>query len=166
MEIEGIEDYKIPEEALERLKSPDVLRRQMEEGLTFQEIIGYSHETMEKFYHVAHRLFQAQEYEKAADAFLFLTTLNPYVHHYWLGLGMAEQLNGGVQQALLAYAMAVLTNAESPVPHYHSASCYQVLNDRESALQSLQIAINCAGSSPEHSVLKERAIIAKQSLLK
>ncbi|MFQ5730114.1 MAG: CesD/SycD/LcrH family type III secretion system chaperone, partial [Waddliaceae bacterium] len=82
--MENMEEYKIPEEAIEKLKDPEVIRRQIEEGKTFQEIIGYSVDTMEKFYQGAYNLFQQQEYRKAADAFVFLTTLNPYVHNYWL----------------------------------------------------------------------------------
>ena len=38
----------------------------------------YSVDTMEKFYQGAYNLFQQQEYRKAADAFVFPTTLNPF----------------------------------------------------------------------------------------
>lgn len=157
-------EYKIPEEAIEKLKDPEIIRRQIEEGKTFQEVLGYSVEAMEKFYQIAYNLFQQQEYQKAADAFVFLTTLNPYVHNYWLGLGMAEHLDGGYQGALLAYAMAILTDVENPVTHYHSATCYRALSDRQSALLSLEMAIRCAGDKPEHANLKEQALSAKAAM--
>jgi len=162
--MEHMDEYKIPEDAVERLKDPEVIRKQMQEGKTFQEIIGFSPEKMEKFYHIAHNLFLKQEYQKAADAFIFLTTLNPYVHNYWLGLGMSEQLYGGYQGALLAYAMAIMTDVDSPVAHYHSASCYRALDDQQSALRSLDLAIQCSGNTEEHKKLKEQALSAKNAL--
>ena len=121
-------------------------------------------DTMEKFYQGAYNLFHQQEYRKAADAFVFLTTLNPYVHNYWLGLGMAEQLEGGYQEALLAYAMAILSDGSNPVTHYHSATCYRALNDKQSALQSLEMAIRCSGDKAEHLNLKEQALLAKAAM--
>ena len=155
--MEHMEEYKIPEDAIEKLRDPEVIRRQMEEGKTFQEIIGYSNEAMEKFYLIAHGLFQQQEYQKAADAFVFLTTLNPYTHSYWLGLGMSEQLSGSYQGALLAYAMAILTDIEDPVAHYHSATCYRAIGDLKSALQSLKMAIRCTEERDGFTHIKEQA---------
>lgn len=162
--MEHMEEYRIPEEAIERLRDPEVIRRQMEEGKTFQEIIGYSNQTMDKFYQIAHGLFQQQEYSQAADAFVFLTTLNPYTHNYWLGLGMSEQLSGSYQGALLAYAMAILTDIENPVAHYHSASCYRAVGDRRSALQSLKMALRCAEESEGFDYIKAQAASAMQVL--
>lgn len=166
MDIEDMEEYRIPEEVIEKLRDPDIIRRQMKEGKTFQEILGYTPAMMEKFYQGAYNLFQMQEYQKAADAFVFLTTLNPYVHNYWLGLGMAEQLNGGYQGALLAYAMAILNDIGNPLPHYHSASCYRALQDNKSALQSLDMAIRCANAQEQFTALREQAQAAKNAMEK
>jgi len=166
MEKENVGEYFIPKEALEKLKDPEVIRRQVKEGKTFQEIIGYKQDSMEKFYNTAHQLFQKQEYQKAADAFVFLTTLNPYVHNYWLGLGMSEQLTENYQGALLAYAMAILTDVENPITHYQSGNCYRALNEETNAIQSYDMAIRCAADSPEHENIKERASKAKEELEK
>lgn len=165
-EMENVEEYKIPQEAIERLKDPEVIRKQVKEGKTFQEIIGYSKETMEKFYSIARSLFERQEYNKAADAFVFLTTLNPYVHNYWLGLGMSEQLNGGFQGALLAYAMAILTNPENPAAYYQSASCYRSLDDKKNAIMSFELAARCCGENEAYSDLKSQAEAAIEALKK
>jgi len=166
MEMDDLEEFQIPKEAMDRLKDPEVIQRQVKEGLTFQEILGYENETMEKFYHTAHQLFQKEEFKKSADAFIFLTTLNPYVHHYWLGLGMSEHLNANYQAALLGYAMAILTNVENPVAHYHSGNCYRALNDLASACQSYEMAIRCAEEEPQHENIKARAIKAKEEVEK
>lgn len=163
--MEHIEKYDIPEDALEKLRDPEMIRRQVHEGKTFQEILGYTPEKMESFYESAYNLFKMQEYEKAADAFIFLTTLNPYVHNYWLGLGMSEQLNDSFQSGLLAYAMAILTDMQNPLPHYHSAKCYLGIDDKVSAIAALETALVLAKESDQHKDLIESINTALQRLI-
>ncbi len=164
--LEEMEEFKIPADALEKLRDPDLLRKKISEGKVLQEIIGYSPATMEKFYYVAYKLFQHQQYQEAADAFIFLTTLNPYVFNYWLGLGMCEQLLKREEAALIAYATATLINVEHPVPHYHSASCYHALNDIGNALASLELALMYAEDKLEFNTIKKHAEDAKRALEK
>lgn len=164
--MENLEEFQIPKEALERMKDPQVLMQMVEEGKTFQEIIGYTEDTMEKFYKGAHNLFQQQKYREAADAFIFLTTLNPYMHNYWLGLGMSEHLNQDYQGALLAYGMAILSDTQNPLPHYHSAGCYQALDDQDSMLTCLDLAIRAAENKPEYAHVKSQAEKAKDRVKK
>ena len=162
--MEHMEEFTIPKEAKERLSNPKILHDLLSKGKTFQEIIGYSFATMEKFYSRAHHLYQDQRYEDAADAFMFLTTLNPNVHNYWLGLGMSEHMNEEYDAALIAYGMAIMTDVENPLPHYHSASCYNALQDKENALAAVELAIAYAGDKPEHAPIKQRALAAKDFL--
>lgn len=155
--MEPLPEFQISKEALEKMKDPLHVKKQVEEGKTFQEILGYSIETMERFYEAAHSLFQKQQYEEAADAFVFLTTLNPKVHNYWLGLGMSEHMIEEYDSALMAYGMAIITNVENPLPHYHSASCYRALQDKNSALIALELAIRQAGDHRHYATIKNHA---------
>lgn len=164
--MEHLDEFQISKEALEKLKDPLHIKKQVDAGKTFQEILGYSIQTMDKFYEAAYSLFQKQQYEEAADAFVFLTTLNPKVHNYWLGLGMSEQLNEEYDAALMAYSMAIVTNAENPLPHYHSATCYRAVHDKESALLALELAIKHAGDHENHSAIKVHAQQAYDKLKK
>jgi len=155
--MDNMEEFHIPKEAYERLNDPETVLKQIRDGVTFQEILGYDSSTMNKFYGAASRLFDLQEYRKSADSFSFLTTMNPYVHSYWVGLGMSEQLDGEYADALLAYAMAVLTDVENPIPHYHSATCYKELGELEDGIDALQMTIEYAGGNKQYSQLKEHA---------
>lgn len=158
------EEFKIPEIGREILNDPLKLQQQIASGKTFQEIVGYSDETMSKFYRAARRLFEKQRYEESSDAFIFLTTMNPFVHHYWLGLGMSEQLMDEHFGALIAYNMAILIDKENPIPHYHSATCHKALHDFENARICLDHVVSLAADRQEHSQIKQQAIAAKQSL--
>lgn len=157
------EEFKIPDEAMERLKDPEVIRSYIADGKTFQEIIGYSTETMEKFYQGACRLFEQHRYDDAADAFVFLTTLNPYVHNYWLALGMAEQAREEYSAALVAFGMAGVNDASNPASLWHSAHCYYLIGDRKASLDVLQKLLEVCGDQQEHASLVAKAkILAKR----
>ena len=153
--MENLEEFSIPEDALERLRDPEVLRQYVDEGKTFQEIIGYEEQTMVKFYGAARHIFEKGRYYDAANAFTFLTTLNPYVHEYWLGLGMSEQMIEEYESALVAYAMATMTDMGNPIAHYHTGTCYYRLGDNASAIIALELAIEQAAEVEEHAEIKK-----------
>lgn len=121
---------------------------------------------MAKFYGAAYRLFEHQKYTDAANAFLFLATLNPYHHEYWVGLGMATQMNGDYEAAVDAYEMAAICKIDSPVPYFYLAKCLFAMHDRESALQALDLAIEYSNDLPEYAELQIQASKARALLLK
>ena len=163
MESENLDEFAIPEEAYAKLSDPEVIQKYVDEGKTFREIIGYSDETMDHFYQSARRLYENHKFQEACDAFLFLTTLDPFVPAYWLGMGLCEQINEDYQSALVAYGMAILSYKEDPYPHYYSAACYYALDDYENALRSLETALEYA-TEEEHTEIKQLSEKAKQSL--
>ena len=140
----------MPEEALQRIQDPNLIRRYMSGGKTFQEILGYSENVMEGFYRTARNLFLTQKYEEAIEAFTFLATLNPHVVTYWIGIAMADQMLGFHEKALIAYGIAVTLQPKNPVVHYHTASCFRALGNIPEAIGALEITIACAEESDEH----------------
>ena len=150
-------DHHIPKDELDKLKNPEVIKQQREEGVTFQEILGYTNDQMETYYQIAKGQFDRQDFKEAKDSFTFLSTLNPYTSSYWVGLGMCEQLLESPKVALVAYAMATLSGNSDPLPYYHSATCYLAVDDKESAISSLKMAIKYADSSEQYKLLKEQA---------
>jgi len=155
--MDKMEEFHIPEDALKKLKNTEYLRKALNEGKSLKEIIGYSEEVMEKFYAAAYHLFQMKEYVKSADAFLFLTTLDPYVYNFWLGLGMSEQLKEEYESALIAYSMAILIDPHNPLPHFHSATCYQKTDNLQDMRASLELAIEYAGDLSEFIEIKKKS---------
>lgn len=148
--LENIEEFHLSAEAIEKMRDPESIKAYFEEGKTFQDLLGYTEESMEKLYKAAYGLFQQRKYRECTDAFTFLTTVNPFIHNYWLGLGMSEQMIEDYEAALIAYAMATMTNLKSPVAHYHSASCYWLLGDTSSALTALDLAVERAEAEEQY----------------
>lgn len=165
MNDDFLDEFKLSKKAQKKLKDKKLLKKAFSEGQTPQEIIGYSPETMAKFYGAAYHLFENRHYKDAADAFLFLVTLNAYNHDYWLGLGMASQMCGDFDLAVDAYELAAICNMENPIPYFYLAKCLFAMHDRNSALQAIELAIEYSSDIPEFADLKRQAMAA-QALLK
>lgn len=159
--MENIEEFEIPEEVVEKLKNPEVIRKHVEDGKTFQEILEFSAEKMEKFYQHAKFLFDQSKYKEASEAFTFLTTLNPLIPNYWIGLGLSELSQEEYHGGLLAFAMAIMSDVANPLPHYYTALCYRALLQPESALLSLDLALMHAGDDED---LHKRATLLKEKI--
>lgn len=160
-----LSEFHLSKEAKEKLKNKELLQKELAEGKTAQEIMGFSNATMAKFYRAAYLLFEHEKYKDAANAFLFLATLNPHNHEYWLGLGMATQLCHDYESAIDAYELAALHEISSPVPYFYLAKCLFAVHDRENALQALDLAIETADGIEEYAELKQQAETAKSLLL-
>lgn len=166
MKDDDIGEFKLSKKAKEKLKDKAQLKKEIASGKTAQEIMGFSDDTMAKFYRAAYHLFENRHYTDAANAFLFLVTLNPQNHDYWLGLGMATQLYGDYEAAIDAYEMAAITDVESPVPYFYLAKCLFAIHDRESALQALDLALEYADERDEYYDLKIQAQAARKLLVR
>lgn len=163
---DDLSGFELSKEVKAKLKNKRLLKKELAEGKSAQEIMGFSDESMSKFYHAAYVLFEHKRYQEAADAFLFLATLNLHHHEYWLGLGMATQLCQNYEAAIDAYELAALSDISSPVPYFYLAKCLFAIHDRESALQALDLAIETADDIDEYAELKQQAQAAREILLK
>lgn len=163
---DDLNEFRLSDKAKAKLKNKKLLKKELAEGKSAQEIMGFSNETMSKFYQAAYVLFEHKRYQDAANAFLFLATLNAHNHDYWLGLGMSTQLCHDYEAAIDAYELAALCDISSPVPYFYLAKCLFAIHDRESALQALDLAIDTADELPEYADLKRQALLAKEMLLK
>jgi type III secretion system low calcium response chaperone LcrH/SycD len=163
---DNLSEFRLSAKAKAKLKNKKLLKKELAKGKTAQEIIGFSNETMAKFYKAAYLLFENKRYQDAANAFLFLATLNPHNHDYWLALGMSTQLGHDYEAAIDAYELAALCDISSPVPYFYLAKCLFAIHDRESALQALDLAIETADEIEEYEELKQQANMAKNMLLK
>lgn len=160
-----LEEFKVSKKVREKLKNKTYLKKELAKGKSAQEILEFSNETMAKFYRAAYQLFEHQRQKDAAHAFLFLVTLNPYNHDYWLGLGMATQLCGDFEAAIDAYEMAAVYEMDNPIPYFYLAKCLFAIHDRDSALQALDLALEYAEDKSEYTDLKQQAQTARKLLL-
>lgn len=158
--------FNLTSRAKAKLADTERLKKEIAAGKSAQEILEFSDEAMAKFYGAAYQLFQYKKYPDAANAFLFLVTLNPYNFDYWLGLGMATQMCNEFDAAIDAYEMAAICKVDSPVPYFYLAKCFFAIHDRDNALTSLDLALEYSEENEEYADLRNQALAAKKILKK
>lgn len=136
-----------------------------EEGEVLQRLLGVEDETMHIYYECARELLDQKKKEEAANAFLFLTMLNPYVYDFWMGLGIAEQLREEHEHALKAFSMASLINLDHPAPHFFAANSYIALGKKEEAKDALKLTIEGSKKEKDFQVYYKQAKIMERSLI-
>lgn len=165
MEAE-LQEFEIAKQIKKKLCDKSRLKQEITSGKCIQEILGFTEETMGKFYTAALRIFEKQNYVDAGNGFLFLVTLNPYHYDYWLGLGASTQHCNDYEAAVDAYEMAAICQIENPVPYFHLAKCLFAMHDRTSALQAIELALEYSENQDEYEELHRQAKAAKTTLLK
>lgn len=161
-----MEKFTFSKNTKDKLRDKDFLRDELGKGMTPQEVMEISDETMENLYNTASHLFESHQYADAANAFLFLISLNPHKYHYWLGLGMATQMSGDFEAAIDSYEMAAIYEVESPTPYFYLAKCLYAMHERQGAMQALEITLQYADDIPEYQELKAQALEAMDLLQK
>ncbi|MCE5317840.1 MAG: SycD/LcrH family type III secretion system chaperone [Parachlamydia sp.] len=159
-------EFKISKKVREKLKDRKWVKQELAKGRAAQDILEFSDETMAKFYGAAYRLFEHRRYIDAANAFLFLVTLNAYNHDYWLGLGMATQMTGDFEAAIDAYEMAAICELENPIPYFYLAKCLFAMHERDSALEALDLALEYSNGKSEFNQMRREAQAARVLLMK
>jgi len=158
--------FEISEKVRECLRDKIAIKQKLESGTSVQELMEFSEEVMDTFYVLASHFIDEKRYADAANAFLFLVALNPYHYDYWLGLGLATQFCGEYEGAINCYEMAAICQIENPLPYFYLAKCLFAMHDRSSALQAIDMAIEYAGEQQDNEALYEKALAAKELLLK
>lgn len=156
-------DFKIqPNHFLEVLSTRDIAILPQEEQ-TNQKLLGVTDEVLDKYYQTAYTFIDEQKWPEASSAFTFLTFLNPFVHNFWICLGIAEQCQAKFQEALVAYTMAEATDPNDPTPIANSFQCAMALGEQEFATYCLNKALVCCGDKQEHAELKAKLMKLKNT---
>lgn len=131
--VYALERFVISDEVMEQLTSGDVIDEQMAEGKTIQQIFGFEDDVALVFYEAAASILEQKRIQDAINGFVFLTTLNPYVPSFWMGLGMSHQLNNEYDAALFSYGMALSIDGTQIYPYIVVAQCCMEMRDFEQA---------------------------------
>lgn len=163
---DDLADFKLSPEAKAKLKNKALIKKELAKGKSAQEILGFSDKVMLKFYNAASTLLDHNRYKDAGKAFLFLVTLNPHRHEYWMGLGISAQLDKDYEAAIDSYEMAAYCEVHNPTPYFYLAKCLFAIHDRNAALEAFNLAIEYAEEDVRFSELKSQAESARDILLK
>lgn len=144
----------IPDRIRKRLEDKKWLRREFAKGKSAQEILDVSDGEIDTFYEAACCFFEKERYEDAAKTYLFLATLNPRVHEFWLGLAMSAQMCGDFEGALAAYEIVSWDLVDLPLPYFYLGNCFIAVGDFTNALIAFDLAVEMCGTGKEFEDLR------------
>lgn len=100
----------------------------------------FSVQEQELLYSQGYRNYADGHYDLASCVFSALVQAYPLDEKYWRSLASSKQMEEKYEEALRAWAMTALLNAEDPLPHFHAAECLTCLQQHEEALKALACA--------------------------
>lgn len=133
-------------------------------GGTWHNLLGYESELMETQYRKAYKLYHKGDYKSASSAFSYLTMLNPYEYHYWMGLGISKQKERLFEEAIVSYTAAEALNPEHPLPHLHLAQCFYAINVPDQTVDHLKKTIEIAAEQEAYQEIRQKAEVILKHL--
>jgi type III secretion system low calcium response chaperone LcrH/SycD len=143
-----------------------IVKKATEGAVSPKDVLRISDGQMESIYAQAYRFYNTGKYKEASELFRYLMMVNSSETKYTLGLAACFHLMKDYKAAAQTYLMCNILDEKSPIPAFHASDCYLQMNDKVSALVSLNMAIDKAGSKPEYKILKDRAELTAQNLKK
>jgi len=122
-------------------KDEAAFKAHIAEAGNLQELAGISDSGINMLYMAAKRLYDKQAFDDAADAFFFLTAINPLFIIFWLGLANSEFHRKSYKEAITAYEKVVEATPEDPTVYLALCHAYEALGDRANALQIVDTAL-------------------------
>ncbi|MBA3958674.1 MAG: hypothetical protein H0X51_09835 [Parachlamydiaceae bacterium] len=163
--MDVIENYEIKLDELKKHFDSNDWETLSKEPNGIQQMLGISDAALERFYTIGCKLLEERRWEDARDVFRFLTLLNPFVHNFWMGLGIGEQTSGNYEQAGIAYVMGEATDPDDPVVHANAYQCYLALGDTVLAERSFKRALKscerCGNEELRENLINYKANMAK-----
>lgn len=143
-----------------------VLKQLLEHGIKPKDVMGLNDALVEGIYGQAYRLYNTGKYKDAIQLFRLLMMLNATEPRYTMGLAACYHMLKEYDNAVGAYALCSTIDPGNPIPYYHVSDCYIKLNDKHSALLSLEFALRRVGEKPEYATIKDRIIRSIETLKK
>jgi len=143
-----------------------VVQKVMKKGMVPKDFLGLSDQMVEGIYGQAYRLYNSGNYKDAIQIFRLLIMINSMEAKYSLGLAACFHMMKDYKSAAEMYTLCGILDTQSPIPPYHASDCYLQMNDKVSALISLEMAVKKAGARPEYQTLKDRAVLTAENLKK
>ncbi|MCE5295460.1 MAG: hypothetical protein LLF94_12735 [Chlamydiales bacterium] len=138
-------------ETLEALISKDetAFEAHISQAGNLQELSDIDDSVLNRLYLAAKRLYDQKAYDDAADAFFFLTAINPLLIVFWIGLANSEFHRKSYKEALLAYERVAEVISQEPAIYLAMCQTYEALGSKANALQILDTALELCDQTEE-----------------
>ena len=151
---------RIPQESIPPfLESLDTRPIYLKQGLTKKHI--------EALYMKAFRLYETGKVTDALTYFHLMLLLNSNDKRAWLGCAACFEIMKQYDPAIHCYLYASFVDRNDPMSLFRAFHCYLEINEKNYALQALEMAIQIADENNElYGELKKQALNIKNILIK
>ncbi|MBS0634272.1 MAG: hypothetical protein JSR37_02270 [Verrucomicrobia bacterium] len=139
---DNVKAYQAKADGLKMLDNPQAFKKFLAEGKSVSDMLGFSPESIDKFYEAAHHLMAQKRFKEAKDAFFFLVTVAPQVSECWLGLGLAYGQCKEAEGAIQSYLRAIALSPHKADGYIAFARLFTALNDIPNAQKVCDIGMS------------------------
>ena len=129
-------------DGLKMLDNPEKFKKFLAEGKPISDVLGFSPESIDKFYEAAHHLMEQKRFKDAKDAFFFLVTIAPHVSECWLGLGLACGQCKEAEGAMKSFLRAIALSPHKADGYVAFARLFTAMNDIPRANKVCEIGMS------------------------
>lgn len=120
------------------------LRAHLARGGTLGDWMGIGPAERAAAHALALYFYQQDQYDLAAQLFLWLIAIEPFERPYLLGLAAVRKMQERYPEAVDQYAAALALDVEDPQPAFYMAQCLLKMGLREPARDALSICLEYA----------------------
>ena len=146
------EQIDISELPLERL-----IEQAIATGVTIKQLKGITDNDMEGLYTLAHRDYQAGQYDRAFKLFRVLSVLDQYNVKYVLGHAAVQRKLGNHDHAILLYSCAYLLDSNDVRVPYYAGVCHMEVGNYTEAESAFYLASGMIPEKAEHEKYVDQA---------
>jgi len=146
----AVENFQFSDEEMKFIKEIIV----SESYLSKRPILGnFSSDIQLIFYDLATSFYYNAYIDEAINSFIFLTTINPYVPAFWIGLGLAYERNLDQSKAIDSFKTAISVSPNDFTPYCGLIRCFETMQDFTAIEELLEAA-------KENEAIKEEVVEA------
>jgi type III secretion system low calcium response chaperone LcrH/SycD len=144
----------------------DALIGNFSKGMMPKDAFGVSPKTIEALYADAYQLYNIGKYEEAKRIFSTLLIADPIDARFPFGMAASCHMMKDYELAASLYFKTSMFDPDNPIPYYHASDCHLHADDPVSALASLRLTVKRCGDKPEYQMIKGRAQMTIDNLIK
>jgi len=129
-----------------------------------KDLLGLSDQMIEGIYGQAYRLYNTGKFKEASQLFRLLVMIDSVEAKFTMGLAACMHMMKEYKAAAEAYMLCGVIDGRTPIPHFHASDCYLQMDDKPSAIISLEMAIKRCAEKTEFKTLKDRAALTLKKL--
>lgn len=152
----AVESFQLTPDMISEIKK--IMKTEPISSTVIHDYCDFSTDVQLLFYEIANEFYDQALYEKSIDAFCFLTTINPDVQAFWIGLALGYEKNLALDKAVEKFKIAIAHSDPADFsPYYGLIRCCESLQDYKEIEELLEAA-------KDNKAIKEEVEVALEYL--